>query len=145
MISMSVETAVLLRMVGYLIFLVLPMIMLFIKGFSRKPLPILTKYVLSVVLMYLVIVVPLYNLNSQLDLIVVQLDRDRNGSISLVEESTWTEEEIKARKMRVADGGRNVVGYLLTPYLAAAYSAVVFLFSYLCIWFFRKIKVRFYV
>ncbi|WP_157576646.1 hypothetical protein [Pseudoalteromonas rubra] len=142
---MSVETAVLLRMVGYLIFLVLPMIMLFIKGFSRKPLPILTKYVLSVVLMYLVIVVPLYNLNSQLDLIVVQLDRDRNGSISLVEESTWTEEEIKARKMRVADGGRNVVGYLLTPYLAAAYSAVVFLFSYLCIWFFRKIKVRFYV
>lgn len=144
MISMSVETAVLLRMIGYLFFLVLPMVMLFFKGFSRKPLPILTKYVLSVVLMYLVIVVPLYNLNYQLDLVVAQLDRDGDRFISPSEKATWTEAESRASKMFIADGGRNVVGYLLTPYLAAAYSAVVFLFSYLCIWFFRKIKVRFY-
>ncbi len=144
MISMSIESATLLIKVGGVPFLVMPIFILFFKGVSLKPLQVLTKYLVCVVFMYLVVAASLYNLNYQLDLIVVQLDRDGDGSISLVEESTWTEEEIKARKMRVADGGRNVVGYLLTPYLAAAYSAVVFLFSYLCIWFFKKIKVRFY-
>ncbi|AZZ98324.1 hypothetical protein [Pseudoalteromonas sp. R3] len=141
---MSIESATLLIKVGGVPFLVMPIFILFFKGVSLKPLQVLTKYLVCVVFMYLVVAASLYNLNYQLDLIVVQLDRDGDGSISLVEESTWTEEEIKARKMRVADGGRNVVGYLLTPYLAAAYSAVVFLFSYLCIWFFKKIKVRFY-
>ncbi|QPB83324.1 hypothetical protein CWC22_010105 [Pseudoalteromonas rubra] len=139
---MSIETAVLLRMIGYVLFLVLPMFVPFFKGLCRKPFKVLTRYTLCVVLMYLALAAPVYNLNYQLDLVVAQMDRDGNGSISPVEEATWTETEIKARKMRVADGGRNVFGYALAPYLALTYSAIVFLMTYLSIWLFGKIKTR---
>lgn len=139
---MSIDTAIQLRIIGYVLFLVVPFVFLYLKGFSRKPFHVLVKVVLSVVAMYLAIVVPLGNLNHQLDSIVRSLDRDGDGLISQAEMATWTEQEKRANEMWVGDGARNVFGYLVAPIFATAYTATIFGVFYFGYWLVRKFRNR---
>ena len=139
---MSIDTAINFRIFGYVIFLLAPFFAFFIKGISRKLLSISIKYLLTISVMYLFIVGPLFNLSYQLDSIVIQLDRDGDGFISHHEEATWTVSEVRAHKMWVGDGARNVFGYLISPIFASVYAAIIFIVLYVGYWFVGKIRKR---
>ena len=122
----SIETATYLQLIGYLLFIVTPIVFFFSKGLSRKPHFVLMAYLASVLTMYMLIAAPLANLNGQLDLISQSLDRDGDGVFSPEEEASWTDSEKRAYDMHIADGARNVFGYLLSPLFASLYAAVIF-------------------
>ncbi len=92
--------------------------------------------------MFVVIVVPLENLNYQLDLVVHSLDRNGDGSVSPKEEATWTDEEKRANEMWGADGARNVFGYIVFPIFGAIYTAAIFSLLYAGYWLVCKFKNR---
>ena len=131
---MDIDTAIYLRLFGYIGFLITPFVFLFISGVSRRFVAVLIKYALSIIVMYLFIVVPLYNLNYQLDHIVESLDRNQDGWVTPDEKATWTSEEIRARDKWVGDGARNVFGYFVSPIFASIYCAMLFGVFYAVRW-----------
>lgn len=90
--------------------------------------------------MYLLIIIPLYNLNSVLDEQVLLLDRNADGIVTSDEEKSWTEEDHRVSRMWAADGGRNVFGYLVSPIFATVYTCLIYMVLYVSNWLFHKVK-----
>ena len=139
---MNIDTVITLRLIGYFAFLVIPIILFFTKGISKRFRLVFSKYLLSVFLMGLTIIAPLIHMDYQLTVKYEALDRNGDGSISAAEELTWSDEDKKVNELFFVDGARNVFGYVVIPLFGFIYTAIVFLVLYTSNWLFGKLKLR---